>query len=126
EEDPANNERLDDLLRDAAAGHREILPLLQFTLEELYQRRTEDGMLTLAAYRELGGVEGSLAKRAETVFKQLPDDVEAELPKALNALVGVGQEGQASIGRKRAPWSDASAGKARVLIDSFVQNRLFV
>ncbi|MBT8103202.1 MAG: ATP-binding protein, partial [Gammaproteobacteria bacterium] len=80
EEDPASSERLDDMLRDAAAEHPEVLPLLQFTLEELYQRRTEDGMLTLAAYRELGGVEGSLAQRAETVFKDLPDDVEAELP----------------------------------------------
>ena len=89
EEDPASSERLDDMLRDAAAEHPEVLPLLQFTLEELYQRRTEDGMLTLAAYRELGGVEGSLAQRAETVFKDLPDDVEAELPKVLNALVSV-------------------------------------
>ena len=111
EEDPASSERLDDMLRDAAAGHREILPLLQFTLEELYQRRTEDGMLTLAAYRELGGVEGSLAQRAETVFKDLPDDVEAELPKVLNALVSIGQDGQAAIGRKRAPWSDAVDGQ---------------
>ena len=126
EEDPASSERLDDMLRDAAAGHREILPLLQFTLEELYQRRTEDGMLTLAAYRELGGVEGSLAQRAETVFKQLPDDVEAELPKVLNALVSIGQDGQAAIGRKRAPWSDLSTGKSRELVDTFVDNRLFV
>ena len=126
EEDPASSERLDDMLRDAAAGHREILPLLQFTLEELYQRRTEDGMLTLAAYRELGGVEGSLAQRAETVFKQLPDDVEVELPKVLNALVSIGQDGQAAIGRKRAPWSDVSTGKSRELVDTFVDNRLFV
>jgi tetratricopeptide (TPR) repeat protein len=126
EEDPASSERLDDMLRDAAAGHREILPLLQFTLEELYQRRTEDGMLTLAAYRELGGVEGSLARRAETVFKDLPDTVEAELPKVLNALVSIGQEGQGSIGRKRAPWADVSTGRSRELVDTFVENRLFV
>jgi tetratricopeptide (TPR) repeat protein len=126
EEDPASSERLDDMLRDAAAGHREILPLLQFTLEELYQRRTEDGMLTLAAYRELGGVEGSLARRAETVFKNLPDAVEAELPKVLNALVSLGQDGQASVGRKRASWSDLSQGKGRELVDTFVENRLFV
>ncbi len=126
EEDPASSERLDDMLRDAAAGHREILPLLQFTLEELYQRRTEDGVLTLAAYRELGGVEGSLAQRAETVFKQLPDAVEAELPKVLNALVSIGQDAQTAIGRKRAPWSDLSTGRSRELVDTFVDNRLFV
>ena len=126
EEDPASIERLDDMLRDAAAGHREILPLLQFTLEELYQRRTEDGLLTLGAYRELGGVEGSLAKRAETVFKQLPDDVQAELPRVLNELVNIGHDAQAAIGRKRAPRSDLSGGKSRLLVDAFVDNRLFV
>lgn len=126
EEDAASSERLDDRLRDAAAEHPEVLPLLQFTLEELYQRRTEDGMLTLAAYRELGGVEGSLAQRAETVFKDLPDDVEAELPKVLNALVSVEHDGHETIGRKRAPWSDATTGKSRELIETFVNNRLFV
>ncbi len=126
EEDPRSSERLDDMLRDAAAEHPEVLPLLQFTLEELYQRRTEDGMLTLAVYRELGGVEGSLAKRAEKVFKDLPDDVEAELPKVLNALVSIERDGFEQVGRKRAPWSDATKGKSRQLIETFVENRLFV
>jgi tetratricopeptide (TPR) repeat protein len=126
EEDSASSERLDDMLRDAAAEHPEVLPLLQFTLEELYQRRTEDGILTIAAYRELGGVEGSLAQRAETVFKELPEDVQAELPKVLNALVAIEQEGQETIGRKRAPWADLSKGKSRAHVDSFVENRLFV
>ena len=126
EEDPTTNESLDDMLRDAAVERPEILPLLQFTLEELYQRRTEDGLLTLAAYRELGGVEGSLAQRAEAVFKDLPEDVQAELPKVLNALVSIEQDGHETVGRKRAPWSDRFAGKSRALIDTFVENRLFV
>ena len=126
EEDVASSERLDDMLRDAAIEHPEILPLLQFTLEELYLRRTEDGMLTLAAYRDLGGVEGSLAQRAETVFKDLPDDVEAELPKILNALVSIEYDGHETIGRKRARWSDVSTGKSSELIETFVTNRLFV
>ena len=126
EEDPSSSERLDDMLRDAAAEHPEVLPLLQFTLEELYQRRTDDGMLTLAVYRDLGGVEGSLAQRAETVFKDLPDDVEAELPKVLNALVSIERDGFEQIGRKRAPWTDATTGKSREFIETFVKNRLFV
>lgn len=126
EEDPASSERLDDNLRDAAAEHPEILPLLQFTLEELYQRRSEDGLLTLKAYRELGGVEGSLAQRAETVFKDLPDDVEEELAKVLNELVSIEQDGHETIGRKRAPWSQATTGKKRELVEAFVNNRLFV
>ncbi len=126
EEDAASSERLDDMLRDAAADRPELLPLLQFTLEELYERRTSDGTLTLAAYRELGGVEGSLAKRAETVFKDLPDEAEAALPKVLSALVSVGQDGHEVIGRKRVPWKDITSPEARALVETFVAARLFV
>jgi tetratricopeptide (TPR) repeat protein len=126
EEDFASSERLDDILRDAAAERPEILPLLQFTLEELYQRRTPDGTLTLEAYRELGGVEGSLAQRAETVFLELPPEVQAALPKVLNALVSIEQDGHESIGRKRAPWKDATNPQVRTLLETFVAARLFV
>lgn len=126
EEDSASSERLDDRLRDSAAERPEILPLLQFTLEELYQRRTEDGMLTLAAYRDLGGVEGSLAQRAESVFSALSVEVQAELPKILNSLVSIEQDGHETVGRKRAPWADFGKGRSRHFVDAFVANRLFV
>ncbi|HLU07404.1 MAG TPA: tetratricopeptide repeat protein [Woeseiaceae bacterium] len=126
EEDPASSERLDDMLRDAAAERPELLPLLQFTLEELYQRRTPNGMLTLDAYRELGGVEGSLAKRAETVFREQSPEVQAALPRVLNALVSIEQDGHEAIGRKRAPWKDVSTDEGRALLETFVASRLFV
>jgi tetratricopeptide (TPR) repeat protein len=126
EEDFATNERLDDMLRDAAAVRPELLPLLQFTLEELYQRRRDDGTLTLEAYRELGGVEGSLARRAETVFEQLPDEVQAALPRVLDALIHVRREGQEAIGRRRARQSDFETPAARKLINAFIDARLFV
>lgn len=126
EEDFATNERLDDMLRDAAAARPELLPLLQFTLEELYQRRREDGTLTLDAYRELGGVEGSLARRAEKVFEQLPAEVQAALPRVLDALIHIRREGQEAIGRRRARQSDFETPSARKLINAFIEARLFV
>jgi tetratricopeptide (TPR) repeat protein len=126
EEDFATNERLDDMLRDAAAARPELLPLLQFTLEELYQRRRDDGTLTLEAYRELGGVEGSLARRAETVFEKLPADVQAALPRVLDALIHVRREGQEAIGRRRARQDDFETPAARKLINAFIEARLFV
>lgn len=126
EEDFATNERLDDMLRDAAAARPELLPLLQFTLEELYQRRREDGTLTLEAYRELGGVEGSLARRAETVFEKLPRDVQAALPRVLDALIHIRREGQEAIGRRRARQDDFDTHAARQLLNAFIEARLFV
>jgi tetratricopeptide (TPR) repeat protein len=126
EEDPASNERLDDMLRDAAAIRPELLPLLQFTLQELYERRRDDGTLTLAAYRELGGVEGSLARRAESVFAGLPEAVRAALPKVLKKLIHVRREGQETIGRRRARQADFESEQERRLVDAFIDARLFV
>ncbi|MCG0063847.1 trypsin-like peptidase domain-containing protein [Streptomyces tricolor] len=57
------------LLRDAqdaqdTRGESNALPLLEFTLAELWRRRS-GGRLTLAAYRELGGLSGALARHAQ-------------------------------------------------------------
>jgi WD40 repeat protein/DNA-binding SARP family transcriptional activator len=43
------------------------LPLLQYTLSELFEGR-ENGPLTLEAYRQLGGISGALRQRAEAVY----------------------------------------------------------
>jgi WD40 repeat protein len=44
------------------------LPLLEHALLELWERR-RGRMLTLEAYRETGGVEGAIAKRADAIFE---------------------------------------------------------
>ncbi len=43
------------------------LPLLQYALTELFESRQEN-VMTLSAYRSLGGVSGALARRAEDLF----------------------------------------------------------
>ena len=51
------------------------LPLLQFALTELFDRGSagERRMMTLADYRELGGVEAAVARRAEAAVTVLPE-----------------------------------------------------
>jgi len=46
------------------------LPLLQYSLSELFERR-EGGIITPDAYRALGGVRGSLARRADELYESL-------------------------------------------------------
>ena len=47
-----------------------VLPLLQYTLSELYERR--NGVeLTVDAYQEMGGISGALAKRADEIYTTL-------------------------------------------------------
>jgi WD40 repeat protein len=49
------------------------LPLLQYTLTELWResRNQRDEVLSLKTYEDLGGVEGTLQKRADAVYKSL-------------------------------------------------------
>ncbi len=50
-----------------AAGQPAPLPLLQYALGELFDRR-DGNLLTAQAYDAIGGLSGALAARAETVF----------------------------------------------------------
>lgn len=49
-----------------------ILPLLQYALTELFERR-QGRMLTFKAYRAMGGVTGALGQRAEALYGELDE-----------------------------------------------------
>lgn len=124
---PGSGERLDDVLHEAAARDPEALPLLEFTLDELFKQRTEDGILTFAAYERLGGIEGALAQRAEAVFTGLPPEVQATLPSVLRGLVAVQTGSETTITARRVPMETVAATpESHALIDAFIRARLVV
>ncbi|MEH6420251.1 nSTAND1 domain-containing NTPase [Pseudomonas sp. CGJS7] len=125
EEDPDSSIRLDDLLRDAAAAHPDSLPLLQHTLQALYERQSTEGLLSLSTYRELGGLEGALAHRAEQVYAELPAAAQASLERVLAALIVIRPDSDAVTAR-RVLWSSLDGAAARELAEAFVRARLFV
>jgi len=131
-------ERRDDqilssrIIKDAAA-HAELLPLVEFVLRELFERRDDNHLLTFAAYEELGGVEGALARRAEETFAALPIEAQDSLGIVLQTLITIGDEQEADItggGKKVVRQRATLAGfdqrdAARTLMDAFVAARLF-
>ena len=125
-EDPSTGERLDDVLRDAAAAAPDALPLLEFTLDQLYRRRDGE-ILTFEAYRDLGGLEGALAQHAEEAYASLEAPSSEALPAVLAGLVALGLERDRRVARRRVPREtfDAQPG-ARALIDAFADARLLV
>ncbi|MEA9920588.1 winged helix-turn-helix domain-containing protein [Xanthomonas campestris] len=126
EEDHDSASRLDDVLRDATARQPDALPLLQHLLQALHERRSDDGLLTFAAYRALGGLEGALAHHAEQTFRALPAPAQAALGDVLTQ-VSVIHPDSAAVTARRAVWSALpDASSARALVDAFVQARLFV
>lgn len=71
------------------------LPLLQYTLLELWQQRQPDpdggrARLTLDAYNELGGVRGTLQKRANDLFYSLTHDEQRVAKRVFIALTQIG------------------------------------
>lgn len=120
---------LADLILAEASSQAELLPLLQDLLEGLFRRRDAEGLLTIASYRELGGISGALAKRAENALAALPPDVRQTLSSVLRQLVSLNenQDGERGATRRRARLSGFEAGSAeRKLVDAFVRERLLV
>jgi len=52
------------------------LPLLQFALTSLWAAQTVDGLLSAAAYEELGGVEQAISRHAESIYSEEADQKE--------------------------------------------------
>lgn len=123
--DSHSMETLDDVIRDAAAQHPEALPLLQYTLQELYIRRSDTGELSFAAYHAIGGLEGALGTRAEAIFQQMGQDAQRELPWLLQHLVLVQADEEGITGRRMAR-SQADTGGRQQLVQSLVDARLLV
>src|SRR6266704_6410951 len=63
-------------------GQAEALPLLQFTLDQLFQQR-RGHQLTLEAYEEIGGVKGALVRQAESTYASLPSEEHRRLARTL-------------------------------------------
>jgi hypothetical protein len=110
-------------------GQEGALPLLEFTLEQLFQRR-KGHLLTLQAYDEIGGVKGALAKQAESTYADLPSGEHRQLARALfMRLIDPGATEQDTT-RRRAGLSEFSLADAtrtrqsQETIEAFIAARL--
>jgi Novel STAND NTPase 1 len=65
-EDGLTEAILDDVGREPG-----LLPLMQDVLLQLWEQRRMDQVMTLQGYRDLGGVRGALAKKADTLLTTL-------------------------------------------------------
>ena len=110
-----------ELLRDAT-DNPEALPLLEYTLAELYERR-EGRLLRWSQYG--GGLRGALISAADEVVDGAGGDVDTAFRDVMRELVGVGEDGAAT--RRYASLARFPTGSAaRGLLDRLVARRLCV
>lgn len=137
ERDPRTGRTLDQRILEDAARDPSALPLLQYALAELYERReTQSGQpanqalppgitLTFAAYEAMGGVEGALTRRAAQTLARLPTDAQAALEELLPLLISVDIAGEQSAIRRRSPKAAlTNTPVRRALTEALIQARL--
>lgn len=66
------------------------LPLLQYSLTELYERR-EGNVLTRDAYQAVGRVSGALAQRAEDIYSELSEPAQHAARQLFLRLITLGE-----------------------------------
>jgi WD40 repeat protein len=93
----AEPELTDALVADVE-GEPGALPLLSTALLELWQKR-HDNALTLASYRESGGVHGAVARLAEGTYGRIPEPRRQLVRAVMLRLVGEG-EGDMPVRRR--------------------------
>src|SRR5262249_50525055 len=111
------------LVEDARTD--DALPLLAFTLREMYERCRDRAMFTLAVYRDdLGGINGAVARVVERIKADSAawtPEINLALRRAFLKLVRVNDEGQFT--RQRARWADLP-DQAAPTLEAFVKARL--
>ena len=107
-----------ELLRDAV-GNPEALPLLEYTLAELYEKRA-GRLLRWADYG--GGLKDALICAADQVVQGVDEAVQREV---MRELVSVGEDGVATR-RYAALRRFPAGGAARALLERLVERRLCV
>ena len=127
ETDTEKGELGERLLADAKTA--DSLPLLQFTLRQLYERREEiagEARLTHAAYDQLGGLAGAIAAEAERAVSSLPSQAVATLPQLLRRLAEPARDGKTLTLREVSHADVASQASEATLVDALLMARILI
>ncbi len=115
-----------ELILEDVKGSPGALPLLQFALLQLWERRRQ-GFLSVEAYREIGGTGGALAAKADMVFESYDEKSSAEIRRILLRLIQPGEGGadtRRRVGLQDLVPAEGSKEAVIALIEPMVEARL--
>lgn len=117
---------VDELIKDIL-GEPAGLPLLQFTLLKLWEKR-ERNRVTWEAYRNLGGARQALARSADALYESLIPEEQVTAKRILMRLVrpGAGREEVTSNRLQRKELYAGAEASDRIdrVLDRFIKARL--
>ena len=113
---------LPEILLKEVQNSTAALPLLEFILEQLWERRSE-GSLTVEAYHKIGGLKGVLQEKASSAYEELSDKEKACAEWLFLSLIELGEsEEDTRDTRRRVARSELFGGKyARETVESTLE-----
>ena len=127
ESDTQKGELGERLLADAK--NADSLPILQFTLQQLYERRAEIAgttRLTHSAYDALGGLDGAIAVEAERAVSGLKPEAVASLPRLLRRLAEPAHDGTKLTLREVSRSEVEADAPEAALLDALIASRILI
>ncbi len=118
-------ERILEDLRQNGEARSSSLPLLEFALTQLWEKRS-DGLLTHDSYDVIGGVTGSLARWADEAYSDLPKTDHPLTESLLTSLVHLGNEAQGFPDTRRRRSLDEFDEPIKRIIKHFADRRLLI
>ena len=92
------DEGLVDMILNDIGNEPGMLPLLEDTMSQLWEKRSDKNVMTISAYRASGGVRGALAQRADILFMSLTT-VQQQIARRI--LLRLAQPGEGTADTRR-------------------------
>jgi hypothetical protein len=106
---------LTEMLLHHVKGQAGRLPLLEYALMELWQRRGSGRQLTISAYKKIGELEGALKRQANKVYNALEPPEQEICKRIFLRLTQPGEQAEDTKRRVMRKELEESAGVAPVL-----------
>ena len=101
------------------------LPLLQYTLDLLWQKNhIQERVLNIKTYQEIGGVTGALEKQADKIYSQFNEQQRKTAEEIFLELISL--EGKEAVSRRADKSSFEQEEMQREVLYQLIDNRLLV
>lgn len=119
----------------AVQGQAGYLPLLQYTLDLLWESEVQDGgindrTLNITSYRRLNGVRGALQQRVDQIYAALSKSEQLAAQRIFLKLVGIGGDAKSGIDwkpvRRRAARSEFTSEQEQTVLTQLIDQNLVV
>jgi energy-coupling factor transporter ATP-binding protein EcfA2 len=125
---------VEEIIKDIQ-GQAGYLPLLQYTLNLLWETEVKNGSiqnrtLNISTYRQLGGVRGALQQRVDSIYGALPEPEKLVTQSIFLKLVDIGKNSESGTEwkpvRRRALMSEFSNELEHTVLVNLINENLLV